>query len=93
MFPNVYELAKKSKLSKKHPWIGNSNRDPATSSKKGHSECFTTDLDRLLNKALQAPSFRGDSVILIAVPYCILAKQEEKEQTIVVLVNKNLLAT
>ena len=48
---------------------------------------------RLLNKALQAPSFRGDSVILIVVPYCILVKQEEKEQTIVVLVNKNLLAT
>ena len=39
--------------------IGHSNRDHATSSKRGCSERFTTELakadfDRLLNKALQA---------------------------------------
>ena len=54
--------------------IGHGNRDHATSSKRGRLERFTTnlskpDLYRLLNKALQAPSFVGGCVIPITVPY------------------------
>ena len=53
--------------------IGHNNRDHATSVKRGRLERFTTllskpDLDRLLNKALQAPSV-GGCLIPITVPY------------------------
>ena len=46
--------------------IGHGNRDHETSSNRGRFERFTTplskpDLDRLLNKALQAPSVGGSS--------------------------------
>ena len=54
--------------------LGHSNRDHATSSKRGRLERFTKQLsnpglDKLLHKALQAPSFGGGCVILITVPY------------------------
>ena len=57
--------------------IGYSNRDHTTYSKRGSSERFSTllskaDLDRLLNKALQAPSLGGGCVIPIIVPYIYL---------------------
>ena len=54
--------------------IGHGNQDHETSSNRGRFERFTTylskpDLDRLLNKALQAPSVGGGCVIPITVPY------------------------
>ena len=54
--------------------IGHGNRYHETSSNRGRLERFTTwlfktDLDRLLTKALQAPSIGGGCVIPITVPY------------------------
>ena len=50
--------------------IGHGNRNHATSSNRWRLERFTTsDWDRLLNKALQAPSFGGGCVSPITVPY------------------------
>ena len=69
---NVWNSVKSSRLAL---FIGHSNRDHATSSKRGRSEHFTTslskaDLDRLLYKALQAPSLGGGCMIPITFPYC-----------------------
>ena len=60
-------------------YIGHSNRDHATPTKKGRLERFKTkaDLDRLLNKALQALSLGGGCVIPITVPYCLSSKKRE----------------
>ena len=57
-------------------YVGHGNRDHETSSKRWRLEHFTTsmskaDLDRLLNKALRAPSFGGGCVIPITVPYSL----------------------
>ena len=54
--------------------IGHGNRDHETSSNRGRLEHSTTklskpDLDRLLIKALQAPSVGGSCVIPITLPY------------------------
>ena len=54
--------------------IGHGNRDHESSSARGRLDQFTTklsnpDLDRLLNKALQAPSIGWGCVIPITVPY------------------------
>ena len=54
--------------------IGHCNLDHDISSKRWRLERFTTklpkpDLDRLLNKALRAPSFGGGFVISITMPY------------------------
>ena len=64
--------------------IGHGNRVHETSSNRGRLERSTTflskpDLDRLLNKALQAPSVGGGCVIPITVPY----------YQIMLVVNKN----
>ena len=61
----------------KHPWntgTGHGNRDHETSSTRGRLQQFTTklsnpNLDRLLNKAFQAPSTGWGCVIPITVPY------------------------
>jgi len=54
--------------------MGHSNRNHATSTKRGRLERLATkfskpDLYKLLNKALQAPSLGGGCVIPITVPY------------------------
>ena len=56
-------------------WIGHSNWDHATCPREGarsallHTQLSKADLDRLLNKAIQAPSLGGGCVIPITVPY------------------------
>ena len=83
IFDTVYRIFESIKSSK---WISNTihhyrisivcgNRNHETFSKRGRLERFTKNLskpnlDKVLNRALQAPSLAGDCVILITVPYC-----------------------
>ena len=65
------------------PFYMHGNRDHETSSNRGRFERFTTqlskpDLDRLLNKALQAPSVGGGCVIPITVPYQAHKSMQQK---------------